>query len=313
VALGPGLFSLVTRTLGKPTVVSIHGLDWNRDKWPAPARAMLRMAEHAIVAAATEITVVSRQLETYFNRTYGREVSYVPNGLTIHDEEMDPTLLRSIGLESGEYVLFASRLVPEKGAHEMIEAFKRVETTKKLVIAGGSRYDMDYVESLYRAGKGDRFKFVGHVTGPLLEDLFRGAYLYAQPSHMEGLSLSLLEALGHGKACIVSDIAENLEVVGESAFKFPVGDIDALAGQLQVLLDDEYTVAAMANSARSYARGQFAWDKLALQYSNIYQRLGGGETGIEVSHPEPATISQAMIQNELSRPNQAERTLVKSG
>jgi glycosyltransferase involved in cell wall biosynthesis len=309
VAVGPGMFSFLPRLFGKPTVVSIHGLDWARDKWPAPARAALRAAERVIVNTADEITVVSRQLETYFDRTYNRKVAYVPNGLNIGGDEVNPILLNEVGVEPGEYVLFASRLVPEKGAHELIDAFNRLDTDKKLVIAGGSRYDIDYVESLYRAGRSDRIKFVGHVTGPLLDDLFKGAYLYALPSHMEGLSLSLLEAIGYGKACLVSDIAENLEVVGQSAFTFPVGDIDALTAQLQDLMDDQYTVMAMASSARSRAAGQFAWDNLALQYSDIYQRLGGGE----IPYSDQPKISKAIIQKEMSSPNLAKRKLMKSG
>jgi glycosyltransferase involved in cell wall biosynthesis len=276
VAVGPGSFSFVPRLLGKPTVVSIHGLDWQRDKWPGLARTLLRSAERMIVHAADEVTVVSRQLENYFNKTYGRKVAYIPNGLRVRNDRPDRFLLSEVGVEPGEYVLFASRLVPEKGAHELIEAFSRVNTSKKLVIAGGSRYDLNYVDSLYGMAKGDRFKFVGHVTGPLLDALFSGAYLYALPSHMEGLSLSLLEALGHGKACVVSDIPENLEVVGDCAFTFPVGNIAAMSDLLQTLLDDDISVSAMSSRAGKRATGQFAWDNLALQYSEIYERLGGG-------------------------------------
>lgn len=285
VAVGPGSLSVLPRLLGKPTVVSIHGLDWRRDKWPAPARALLKSAERMIVRSADEVTVVSRQLESYFSDTYGRQVSYIPNGLNVHDEGPDDFMLRQVGLKPGEYILFASRLVPEKGAHELIEAFSRIRTDKKLVIAGGSRYDLNYVESLYRQGQGDRFKFVGHVTGPLLDSLFSGAYLYALPSHMEGLSLSLLEAIGHGKACLVSDIPENLEVVGGSAFTFPVGDINAMSRLLQELVTDERRVSDMAMRARKHARGQYAWDNLALQYSDIYNRLGGSRSCATRTNP----------------------------
>jgi glycosyltransferase involved in cell wall biosynthesis len=274
VAVGPGSFSFVPRLLGKPTVVSIHGLDWRRDKWPGPARTLLRSAEKMIARAADEVTVVSRQLETYFRDTYGREVAYIPNGLNLRSGKLDPFLLEQVGLEPGGYILFASRLVPEKGAHELIEAFGRVRTSKKLVIAGGSRYDLDYVEGLYRSADKDRVKFVGHVTGPLLDDLFSGAHLYVLPSHMEGLSLSLLESMGYGKACLVSDIPENLEVVGDSAFTFPVGDVDALARTLQELLDDEEVIGDMAGRARLRASGQYDWDGLAEMYSDIYNRLG---------------------------------------
>ena len=273
--------------------------DGRKHPWPRLAtRQMagagadpLRSAERMIVRAADEVTVVSRQLESYFNKTYGRKVAYIPNGLHVRNDSPDRFLLNQVGVEPGEYILFASRLVPEKGAHELIEAFSRVNTTKKLVIAGGSRYDLNYVDSLYGMAKGDRFKFVGHVTGPLLDALFSGAYLYALPSHMEGLSLSLLEALGHGKACVVSDIPENLEVVEDCAFTFPVGDTMALSDLLQDLLDDDISVSAMSSRAGKRAKSQFAWDNLALQYSEIYERLGGGARRNVKQHSQPDEVT----------------------
>jgi glycosyltransferase involved in cell wall biosynthesis len=285
VAVGPGSLGFLPRLMGKPVVVSIHGLDWRRNKWPGPARAALRAAERSIVGVASEITVVSRQLENYFEETYRRKVAYIPNGLNIRTEQPDEFLLRQVGLEPGGYILFASRLVPEKGAHELIEAFSRVKTTKKLVIAGGSRYDLAYVEELYRAADRERVKFVGHVTGPLLDSLFSGSHLYVLPSHMEGLSLSLLESIGHGRASLVSDIPENLEVVGRCGFNYPVGDVDALTSRLQELLDDDDRVAAMAAEVRKHAAEHYRWDNLALRYSEIYERLGGGaESSADLSH-----------------------------
>lgn len=279
VAMGPGMFSPVPRLMRKPTLVSIHGLDGKRDKWPWFAKAMLQSAERMISVSSHEITVVSQQLKTYFSKVYGRDVVHIPNGLNVRDEPADTLMLDQLDLKPNEYVLFASRLVGEKGAHELIEAFREIDTSKTLVIAGGARYDRNYVESLYRAaGKSDRIKFTGHVTGPLLDALFAGAYLYVLPSHMEGLSLSLLEAVGYGKACLVSDIPENLEVIGDYGFTFPVGDVGAMRDSLQQLLDDENLVADMAAAVRGHAARQYAWDNLALQYSDIYEALGRRRT-----------------------------------
>lgn len=275
VAVGPGILSVLPHLAGVPVVVSIHGLDWRRDKWPGPARAALRLAERTIVSQADEITVVSRQLQQYFYDTYRRSTIYTPNGVEVQTSQWDAAILASFGLSAGSFVLFASRLVPEKGAHELVAAFNRLRTDKTLVIAGGSHYDQSYVDRLKAADTTGRCVFTGHLTGAVLNTLFQGAYLYTLPSHVEGLSMSLLEAMGFGKATLVSDIPENVEVIGDCGFRFPVGSIDALAAGLQRLLDDPDSVAAMGLMARTRAHHLYSWDSVAEQYSGVYERIGG--------------------------------------
>ncbi|WP_431858572.1 glycosyltransferase family 4 protein [Azospirillum sp.] len=273
VAIGPGALSFIPRLAGKPTVVSVHGLDWRRDKWPWIARVLLRSAERMIVLAADEITVVSRQLETHFAQAHGRAVVHIPNGLNRRDVHPDQECLDDFGLEAGRYVLFASRLVAEKGAHELIEAFNGVDTDMKLVIAGGTRYDQRYAARLRALDTTGRCIFTGHVTGRSLDALFAGAYFYALPSHLEGLSLSLLEAVGFGKATLVSDIPENIEVVGEHGLTFPVGRVDLLRDRLQQLIDHPQLVEDIAARVRTAVPRHYAWDTLARRYAQTFEDL----------------------------------------
>ncbi len=273
VAVGPGVLSAVPHFAGTPVVVSIHGLDWARDKWPAPARLALRAAERSIVRFADEITVVSQELVRYFRQAYGREVVYTPNGLDPAAGAADPGILAELGLRPGDYALFASRLVPEKGAHELVEAFQRIRTERKLVIAGGGRYDQGYVDALRAADRTGRCVFTGHLEGPRLEHLFRGACLYVLPSHIEGLSLSLLEAMSFGKALLVSDIAENLEVIGDAGATFPVGDVDGLAAALEKLLAAPCRLRELETRAAARARDLHSWDLVAASYAEVYHRI----------------------------------------
>lgn len=274
VAVGPGILSPLPRIAGTPVVVSIHGLDWARDKWPLPARIALKMAERTIVQAADEITVVSEQLVRYFRETYRCDVFHTPNGVDIRQGPADAALLAEMGLEPEGYVLFASRLVKEKAAHELIASFNRVKTDKKLVIAGGDRYDREYVETLRRIDTTQRCVFVGHLDNKRLEHVFKGAALYVLPSHLEGFSLSLLEALGYGKAILVSDISENVEAVGEAAAKFPVGDIAALACSIEGLLANAALREALGRRAHDRAAHLFSWDFVTQRYLEAYSSAG---------------------------------------
>lgn len=116
---------------------------------------------------------------------------------------------KKFGLKKDDYILFLGRLVPEKGITYLIESFKNVKTDKKLVIAGGSSDTDEFANQLKEMAKDDdRIIFTGFVQGQLLDELYSNAYIYSLPSDLEGMPLSLLEAMSYGNCCLVSDIDE---------------------------------------------------------------------------------------------------------
>jgi glycosyltransferase involved in cell wall biosynthesis len=202
-ALGPSVFSCVPRIFANKTVVTVHGLDWQRKKWGALARRFLRMAEYASAKFPNTTIVVSQALKKYYDTKYNIKTVYIPNGVTIPSLRR-PKLIKRYGLSEENYILFVSRLVPEKGCHYLIEAFKRLATDKKLVIAGSSSHTETYEEQLHALSNNHpNIVFTGFVSGELLEELFSNAYLYVLPSEIEGLSLSLLEAMSY-RRCVVT-------------------------------------------------------------------------------------------------------------
>jgi glycosyltransferase involved in cell wall biosynthesis len=278
VAVGPGVLSALPYAIGVPVVVSVHGLDWQRDTWGNCAKMALKLAERAIVAFSTAITVVSGELQMYYNRTYGVEVQRIPNGIDLVDGPVDPDLLSELGVEADDYILFAGRLVPEKGAHELVEAFAKVQTRKRLLIAGGGRYDLDYVEKLKSMDRTGRVIFAGHIEGPVLEAAFKGCSLYVLPSHIEGLSMSLLEAMGYARPVLVSDIAENLEVVGDCGYPFRVGDAEDLAVRMAQVLADPSAAAATGRRGLDRARSNYSWDSVARLYACAFEAASRGSS-----------------------------------
>lgn len=110
-----------------------------------------------------------------------------------------------------------------------MEAFKEVKTDKKLVIAGGSSDTDDFTAELKNLAEGDdRIIFTGFVQGQLLDELYSNAYIYTLPSDLEGMPLSLLEAMSYGNCCLVSDIPECTEVVEDKAIIFKKSDVSDL-------------------------------------------------------------------------------------
>lgn len=124
--------------LGKRVVVTVHGLDWQREKWKNGfGSKFIKKGEKNAVKYADEIIVLSKGVQDYFKDTYGRETRFIPNGVN-RPELIEADELKQYGLTKDSYILFLGRLVPEKGLRYLIKAFKEVKTDKKLVIAGGA-------------------------------------------------------------------------------------------------------------------------------------------------------------------------------
>ena len=236
-AEGPAFFSFLPKWFGKRVVVTVHGLDWQREKWKNGfASKFIRMGEQNAVRYADEIIVLSKAVQDYFLDTYGRETVLIPNGVS-RPEKKDANLIQEkYGLQGQGYILFLGRLVPEKGLRYLIEAYKQVKTDKKLVIAGGSSDTTDFQAELHAmAADDERIRFTGFVQGAVLDELYSNAYVYTLPSDLEGMPLSLLEAMSYGNCCLVSDIPECADVVADKGVLFHKSDVEDLRQKLQLL------------------------------------------------------------------------------
>lgn len=273
-AEGPAFMCWLPKLLGKRVVVTVHGLDWQREKWKNGfGSKYIHWGEKMAVAFADEIIVLSRNVQRYFRDTYGRETVWIPNGVSKPQLLPAEQICSKFGLEKDSYILFLGRLVPEKGVHYLIEAFRNVQTRKKLVIAGASSDSAEYVQRLKDLAQGDeRIVFTGFVQGRVLEELYSNAYVYVLPSDVEGMPLSLLEAMSYGNCCLVSDIPECTEVVEDHAQIFARGDVQALQMHLEQLCRDPLEVKAHKEKARDYICEKYNWDKVMERTLELYRR-----------------------------------------
>ena len=108
------------------------------------------------------------------------------------------------------------------------------------------------------------------MQGQTLDELYSNAYLYALPSDLEGMPLSLLEAMSYGNCCLVSDIAECAEVVEDKAVLFHKGDASSLREQLQRLCDSPELVQTYQKDAAEFICGKYSWDEVTSQTLNLY-------------------------------------------
>ncbi len=270
-ALGPSIFARIPRFFGAKTVVTIHGLDWQRGKWGKFASSFLRFCEKPAVRFPNKTIVVSKTLAKYFRERHGAETIVIPNG-TNPGTLRPPNRIKRWGLHRHPYILWVGRLVPEKGCHYLIEAFKRTKGDMRLVMAGGSSHSDEYVRSLEKLRDGDnRIQMIGYVYGEILDELWTNAYLVVQPSILEGLSIALIEALSFGKCVVVSDIPENMEVVEDCAISFRSRDVDDLASKLQACIDDPQMVKSVAARCKALAEERYSWPKLVEATEAVYK------------------------------------------
>ena len=271
-AEGPALFCWIPRLAGKRVVVTVHGLDWQRSKWKGGfAAKYIRLGEKAAVRFAHRIIVLSRNVQQYFLDTYGRETDYIPNGVVL-PEPRRPEAIANLGLHKKNYILFLGRLVPEKCPDLLIRAWRAADTGKKLVIAGGASDSDAYAAELKTlAGEETDILFTGFVQGQLLEELYSNAYAYVLPSDMEGMPLSLLEAMSYGNCCLVSDIPECAGVVGDCGMTFRTGDEADLRRKLQLLCGSGTLAAALGAAARERVSLSYSWDDVTENTLELYQ------------------------------------------
>lgn len=271
-AEGPAFMCWLPRMFGKRVIVTVHGLDWQREKWKKGfAAKYIQLGEKMAVRFAHEIVVLSRNVQSYFWDTYCRKTVFVPNGISRPNKAEAKEITRAYGLEKEGYILFLGRLVPEKGIHYLLEAFAQVKTDKKLVIAGGTSDTDGYAaKQKQQAQKDSRILFTGFVQGRMLEELYSNAYVYVLPSDLEGMPLSLLEAMSYGNCCVVSDIPECADVVEDCAVVFEKGNIQSLADKLQKLCDSPSEVLRYQDKAADFICGKYNWDEVVAQTLELY-------------------------------------------
>lgn len=275
-ALGPAAMCFIPRIFGKKVVTTIHGLDWQRAKWGKLARAYLKLGEAVSVCFSHRIIVVSGKLKKYMDAKYpdsAEKIVYIPNGVPPAEILPAIEITEKYGLDSKGYILFLARLVPEKGCHYLLKAFCEINRDIKLVIAGGSSYSDQYCRELMKYSS-DKIIFTGDVHGNLLKELYSNALFYVLPSEIEGLPISLLEAMSYGLCPLVSDIEENMEVISsetDCGYHFQSANVEDLRVMLETMLSNVEKVFDKGLLAKRLVEERFRWDTAVDRTDELYK------------------------------------------
>ena len=279
--IGPSLYTPLARILGIKVVITSHGSNYKHLKWGKFAKIILRIGEFLGVFYANEVIAISKNIADEIKKKYNRDVTVIPNGVTIQKIIQTEDVLKKYKLEKGKFLLAVGRFVPEKGFHDLIEAFNlfQLETrdsqipndTWKLVIVGRAdhedKYSLDLKE---KAGKNNNIILTGFLTGEPLQALYSHAGLFVLPSYYEGLPIVLLEAMSYGLSCIASDIPANRNVeLSENRF-FRLGDIIELNTKIHEFIDRPLNDEEKRRQINLIAE-RYDWEKIAEKTMEVYR------------------------------------------
>ena len=273
--VGAAPFAVLPRLL-RPrarVVVTFHSIDRRHGQWGRWARAYLHFGEWAALKFPHRTVAVSRSIQKYCDGTYRAGTFYIPNGATVGQRPGSGELARW-DLQKNEYILTVGRLVALKGFHYLIEAYRRLDTAKKLVIVGGDADSGEYADYLrWQASGNSDIVFTGFQSGRTLQQLIANAYLYVHPSEVEGLSVSILEAMAAGRCVLTSNIPENREPLDHSGLTFVSADVEDLYNQLRSLLNHPDVVAERGARGAKWIAQEYSWDRVAAMTETMYLDL----------------------------------------
>lgn len=281
-AEGPCSMIPLAKFCGKKCIATIHGLDWQRAKWGGFATRFLMFGEKMAAKWADEVIVLSTGVQEYFQKTYGRKTLLIPNGITKPQSCEAEKIVEKYALKKEGYILFLARLVPEKGAHTLIKAYEKSNLEIPLVIAGGGSHSDDYEKKVKEFAdrinqvEGKRVILTGFVQGRILEELYSNALIYVLPSEIEGMPLSLLEAMSYGNICLTSDIVENTSVAERYGYSFENRNADDLCVVLEKVVKEtqqcrEYT----REEIQQFILDKYNWDDVVKRTLECYESING--------------------------------------
>jgi glycosyltransferase involved in cell wall biosynthesis len=289
-AVGPWLFVPLAKLLGLKVVVTHHGQDYLREKWHAPARALLRFGERMGMQFADERIVISRAIVDWVQQKYSRSTTLIPNGVADLKPVTTRTLVDRYDLTPQRYVIQVSRLVPEKRQLDLITAFTAARLKGwKLILVGGAQGSQRYANLVYEHSAGNpAIVNAGFLSGGEVQELLSHAGIFVLPSSHEGLPISLLEAMRLGTPVLASDIPANRETGLDDSCYFAVGDTNGLAQRLRALAAAKAEERAGMAQRLQAACTRYDWDDIAESTMQVMKRVAGHS--LPVVLPKPGSV-----------------------
>ena len=265
------IYAWIPRIFGIPVVLNVDGIERHRQKWNRLGKLYFRLCEYLSTRFPDIIVTDAQVIEKYYRDRYGADSTFIPYGTTTKKPDSSE-ILEALGVASGEYFLYVSRLEPENNAHRVVQAFERVRTSKRLLVVGDAPYAEGYINKV-RATRDSRIIFPGAIYGEGYRQLQANAYCYVHATEVGGSHPALIEAMGQGNIVIANGTAENMEVLSTAGLVYRKNDIEDLVRCLQEVADHPEKYSDLKTAARERSQAEYSWDAIISRYEQLFMEL----------------------------------------
>ena len=269
------LASHIPLLFGRKVVMQSHGLEWRRTKYSAKKQALVKHIETWSAKTNKNWTMVSQEQTDYFAEHYHRKCTTITCAVEMPGEAQQSNFLQRFGLNGNDYFLYMGRLVQDKNPDYLIKGFLQAKLEdKKLVLCGGADGNDKYEAYLRSLAKDSgNVIFTGPIFGAEKDVAFRNCYAFCIPSTLEGLPMSLLEAMSYGKIAIASNIPACHEALGDSGIYVPYEDDNAITEAMKNLVNNEDSYQWQKEANKERAKTHFSWEYTTNKYLEFLNTL----------------------------------------
>jgi glycosyltransferase involved in cell wall biosynthesis len=263
------IFTWMPRLFGMPVALNVDGLERNRKKWNAIAKAWYKISEWLATWMPNAVVTDAAAIAEYYQRRYHRASTMIPYGAEIGAVETS-TILDQLGLERQRYFLYVSRMEPENNALLVRESFEKVETPFKLALIGDAPYAAEYIGKV-RDTKDPRIVMPGAIYGDGYRELGSHCFAYIHATEVGGTHPALIEAMGRGALTLYLDTPENAEVAAGAGIAFTPETLPEVLKLTSIMPSSEREKWQSRSIKRVQER--YSWDAVTDSYENLLTRL----------------------------------------
>jgi len=263
------IFTFWPRLVGIPVALNVDGLERKRKKWNRLARTWYLISERLSTFCPNVMVTDASKIAEYYLDRYGKHSEFIPYGAEV-GKISATDVLDKLGLVSGGYFLYVSRMEPENNSLLVRESFEQVATPLKLALIGDAPYAHEYIQKV-RDTRDPRIVMPGAIYGRGYHELESHCFAYIHATEVGGTHPALIEAMGRGALVLYLNTPENSEVAGDAGIPFEADELVSKMRQaLEVPSEEraEWSRRAMARVAERYS-----WDVVTGQYERLLLRL----------------------------------------
>jgi len=277
VIVGNSPLCLLAHLFRKKVILNVDGADFARGKWHGFAKTYLQWTEKVAARHADVIIADSMVIHRRYRELFGRDTLFIPYGAnprSRHETYGEQKVLERFGLESGDYILFVSRMTPENCAHVLIEAHRRSGSRRKLVLVGDAPYVDDFKRQIQEMCDGDQCIMTGYLFGEDYLQISSHCRYFVLPAGIDGTRPVLLDQMAFGNCVVVRDTPANMEVIGDAGLSFDQCDeVASLARVMAKLDEDDGLVEENRRKAFERVQAVYSWERITDQYEELFRQL----------------------------------------